>query len=140
MTNKEKKAKKISNSIRIPKYKPTWNVEESKWDWEILYEFEYIITYQLRNKRSFKVIVNGVVTNRIIKFNKPTFPWKDSILWAISDYVNGDVDYDKKCETPLSFYWFYKSDNAYMKKNVKRYLLPINKEMNRDNLTKYKLI
>lgn len=104
---------------------------------------EYLVTY-LKGKKPhlIRIVVNGILTNRNINLIDGKSGYKNQILSAISDYKNGKVSLNnvvsEKKKVTLGYI-----DTFYSKlivNNVKTYLLGINKEMNRDRLTKYELI
>jgi len=104
---------------------------------------EYLVTY-LKGKKPhlIRIVVNGILTNRNINLIDGKSGYKNQILSAISDYKNGKVSLNnvvsEKKKVTLNYI-----DTFYSKlivNNVKTYLLGINKEMNRDRLTKYELI
>ena len=104
---------------------------------------EYQITYLKGNKpHQIRVIVNGILTNRVINLIDGNSGYKNQILSAISDVKNVKIDLktrpsEKKKVTLAYIGTFY---SKLIVKNVKNYLIGINKEERRDTLTKYELI
>jgi len=103
----------------------------------------YSVTY-LKGKKPhlIRIVVNDVLTNRYINLIEGNSGYKNHILSAISDYKNGKISMNNvvsnKKRVTLSYIGTFYS--KLIVNNVKTYLLGINKEMNRDRLTKYELI
>jgi hypothetical protein len=104
---------------------------------------EYLITY-LKGKKphQIRIVVDGILTNRVINLIDGNSGYKNQILSAISDVKNAKIDLktrpsDKKKVTLAYIGTFY---SKLIVKNVKNYLIGINKEERRDTLTKFELI
>jgi hypothetical protein len=104
---------------------------------------EYLITY-LKGKKphQIRIVVNGILTNRVINLVDGKSGYKNQILYAISDVKNTKIDLtqrpsEKKRVTLGYIGTFY---SKLIVKNVKNYLIGINKEERRDTLAKYELI
>ena len=104
---------------------------------------EYQITY-LKGKKphQIRIVVNGILTNRVINLIDGNSGYKNQILLAISDVKNVKIDLtqrpsEKKKVTLGYIGTFY---SKLIVKNVENYLIGINKEEKRDTLSKYKLI
>ena len=104
---------------------------------------EYLITY-LKGKKphQIRIVVNGILTNRVINLIDGNSGYKNQILSAISDVKNAKIDLktrpsEKKKVTLAYIGTFY---SKLIVKNVKNYLIGINKEERRDTLTKFELI
>jgi hypothetical protein len=104
---------------------------------------EYLITYLKGNKpHQIRIVVNGILTNRVINLVDGHSGYKHQILSAISDIKNTKIDLtqrpsEKKKVTLDYIGTFY---SKLIVRNVKNYLMRINKEESRDRLTKYELI
>jgi hypothetical protein len=127
----------MENLIKIAKYEKT----EQGFN-HIGYD-EYKITYGKSQKlHRLRIIVNGQSTEHTINLIGGCSGYKDNILLAISDYKNGRLKSDpnsvvKKLITLSVLSQIYSKEIV---RNVKNYLLPINKEEKRDILTKFELI
>lgn len=104
---------------------------------------EYQITYLKGNKpHQIRVVVNGILTGRVINLIDGNSGYKNQILSAISDVKNGRVNSNNKVsekkKVTLSYIGTFYS--KLIVKNVKNYLIGINKEERRDTLTKFELI
>jgi hypothetical protein len=104
---------------------------------------EYLITY-LKGKKphQLRVVVDGILTNRIINLVDVKSGYKNQILSAISDVKNAKIDLtqrpsEKKKVTLGYIGTFY---SKLIVRNVKNYLIGINKEESRDKITKFELI
>jgi hypothetical protein len=104
---------------------------------------EYKISYLKGNKpHQIRIVVDGILTNRVINLIDGNSGYKNQILTAISDVKNAKIDLktrpsEKKKVTLAYIGTFY---SKLIVKNVKNYLIGINKEERRDTLTKYELI
>jgi hypothetical protein len=104
---------------------------------------EYLITY-LKGKKphQIRIVVDGILTNRVINLIDGNSGYKNQILSAISDVKNAKIDLktrpsEKKKVTLAYIGTFY---SKLIVNNVKNYLIGINKEERRDTLTKFELI
>ena len=104
---------------------------------------EYLISY-IKGKKphQIRIVVNGILTNGVINLIDGNSGYKNQILSAISDVKNAKIDLktrpsDKKKVTLAYIGTFY---SKLIVKNVKNYLIGINKEERRDALTKFELI
>ena len=104
---------------------------------------EYLITY-IKGKKphQIRVVVNGILSTRVINLIDGNSGYKNQILSAISEIKNGRVNTNNKVsekkKVTLSYIGTFYS--KLIVKNVKNYLIGINKEERRDTLTKYELI
>lgn len=104
---------------------------------------EYLITYIKGNKpHQIRIVVDGILTKRIINLIDGKSGYKNQILFAISDVKNGKIDLtqrpsEKKKVTLGYIGTFY---SKLIVRNVKNYLIGINKEESRDKITKFELI
>lgn len=119
----------MKNIFRIPVYNDLL---------ELLGEEVFEITYLKANKHhQFRIVVNGTITKSVINLLDYRQGYKSQILSAISQHKSQELPKTKK------FVKITELKNLYSKsvvKNVINYLLPINKETSRDELTKYNLI
>ena len=104
---------------------------------------EYLISY-IKGKKphQIRIVVNGILTNGVINLIDGNSGYKNQILSAISDVKNAKINLktrpsDKKKVTLAYIGTFY---SKLIVKNVKNYLIGINKEERRDTLTKFELI
>jgi hypothetical protein len=104
---------------------------------------EYSVTY-LKGKKphQIRIVVDGILTKRIINLIDGKSGYKNQILFAISDVKNAKIDLtqrpsEKKKVTLGYISTFY---SKLIVRNVKNYLMGINKEESRDKLTKFELI
>ena len=104
---------------------------------------EYSITY-IKGKKphQIRVVVNGILSTRVINLIDGNSGYKNQILSAISEIKNGRVNQNNKVsekrKVTLSYIGTFYS--KLIVKNVKNYLIGINKEERRDTLTKFELI
>lgn len=104
---------------------------------------EYRITY-LKGKKphQIRIVVDGILTKRVINLIDGNSGYKNQILSAISDVKNAKIDLTQRPSEKKMVTLGYLS-TLYSKliiNNVKNYLIGINKEERRDTLTKYELI
>lgn len=104
---------------------------------------EYLITYLKGNKpHQIRIVVNGILSTRVINLIDGNSGYKNQILLAISEIKNGKINttniVSEKKKVTLSYIGTFYS--KLIVKNVKNYLIGINKEERRDTLTKYELI
>lgn len=104
---------------------------------------EYLISY-IKGKKphQIRIVVNGILTTKVINLVDCHSGYKNQILSAISEIKNdkiksNDIVSDKKKVTLSYIGTFY---SKLIIKNVKNYLIGINKEERRDTLTKFQLI
>ena len=104
---------------------------------------EYLITY-LKGKKphQIRIVVDGILTNRVINLIDGRSGYKNQILSAISDVKNAKINLtqkpsEKKRVTLGYIGTFY---SKLIVRNVKNYLIGINKEESRDKITKFELI
>jgi hypothetical protein len=104
---------------------------------------EYLITY-IKGKKphQLRIVVNGILTARTINLIDGKSGYKNQILSAIGDVKNAKIDLtqkpsEKKKMTLGYINTFY---SELIVNNVINYLIGINKEENRDKLTKFELI
>jgi hypothetical protein len=104
---------------------------------------EYLITY-IKGKKphQIRIVVDGILSTKVINLIDSNSGYKNQILLAISEIKNGkikskDIVSEKKKVTLSYIGTFY---SKLIVKNVKNYLIGINKEERRDTLTKYELI
>jgi hypothetical protein len=104
---------------------------------------EYLVTY-LKGKKPhlIRIVVNNILTNRNINLIDGKSGYKNQILSAISDYKNDKISMNnvvsEKKKVTLGYIRTFYSN--LIVRNVKNYLMGINKEESRDRLTKYELI
>jgi hypothetical protein len=127
----------MKNQFKVAKYEKT--VEGFK---HLGYD-EYVIEY-LKGKKphQIRIVVNGILSTKTINLVDCHSGYKNQILSAISEIKNDkikskDVVSDKKKVTLSYIGTFY---SKLIVKNVKNYLVGINKEERRDTLTKFELI
>jgi hypothetical protein len=132
-----KKNKSMENIFKIAKYEST----EIGFN-HIGYD-DYKITYHKGKKsHQIRIVVDGIITNRVINLIDGNSGYKNQILSAISDVKNAKIDLtqkqsEKKKVTLRYIETFY---NKLIVNNVKSYLIGISKEERRDTLTIHKLI
>lgn len=104
---------------------------------------EYLITY-IKGKKphQIRIIVDGILSTKVINLIDGNSGYKAQILSAISEIKNEKINLtnivsERKKVTLGYIGTFY---SKLIVKNVKNYLIGINKEERRDTLTKYKLI
>jgi hypothetical protein len=104
---------------------------------------EYLITY-LKGKKphQIRIVVDGILTKSVINLVDGKSGYKNQILSAISDVKNAKIDLtqrpsEKKKVTLGYIGTFY---SKLIVRNVKNYLIGINKEESRDKITKFELI
>jgi hypothetical protein len=104
---------------------------------------EYLITY-IKGKKphQIRIVVDGILTNRVINLVDGNSGYKNQILSAISDVKNAKINLtvkpSEKKKVTLSYIGTFYS--KLIVKNVKNYLIGINKEERRDTITKFELI
>ena len=104
---------------------------------------QYSVTY-IKGKKphQIRVVVDGILSTRVINLIDGNSGYKNQILSAISEIKNGRVNTNNKVsekkKVTLSYIGTFYS--KLIVKNVKNYLIGINKEERRDTLTKYELI
>jgi hypothetical protein len=104
---------------------------------------EYVITYSKAQKvHQLRIIVNGQYTEHKINLIDGCSGYKHALLSAISDYKNCRLkNYpNQSVKKTISLDALNQIYSKTIIRNVKNYLLSINKEERRDTLTKYKLI
>lgn len=104
---------------------------------------EYLITYGKAQKvHQLRIIVNGQSTEHKINLVDGNSGYKNIILSAISDYKNGRLKSNPNdiVKKTIKFSALSQIYSKSIIKNVKNYLVGINKEERRDTLTKYELI
>ena len=122
----------MENIVKIAKYEKT----EQGFN-HIGYD-EYRITYGKAQKvHQLRIIVNGQSTEHKINLIDGCSGYKNIILSAISDYKNGRL---KSKPNEIVKKTVSLSALSQIYRNVKDYLLGINKEEKRDILTKFELI
>ena len=103
---------------------------------------EYQITY-IKGKKlhQLRIVVDGILTTRIINIIDGKSGYKNQILSAISDVKNGKINItqivSEKKKVKLSY---IETHSKLILNNVNNYLMTINKEESRDILTKFELI
>ena len=103
----------------------------------------YKITYHKGKKsHQIRIVVDGIITNRVINLIDGNSGYRNQILSAISDVKNAKIDLtqkqsEKKKVTLRYIETFY---NKPIVNNVKSYLIGISKEESRDILTIHKFI
>jgi hypothetical protein len=107
---------------------------------ELISKEVYSITYLRRKSKAHLlcIVVNGLRSDQSINIMDGKQGYKKQILKAVSQYKNGEL----KIETNKRLH-IDAIKQIYSKgivKNLQNYLIPINKEESRDELTKYKLI
>ena len=127
----------MENIFKVAKYEQT----ESGFN-HLGYD-EYLIAY-IKGKKphQIRIVVDGILSTRVINLIDGNSGYKNQILLAISEIKNGKIKSnniisDKKKVTLAYIGTFY---SKLIVKNVKNYLIGINKEERRDTLTKYELI
>jgi hypothetical protein len=127
----------MENLIKIAKYEKT----EQGFN-HIGYD-EYRITYGKAQKvHQLRIIVNGQSTEHKINLVDGCSGYKNTILSAISDYKNGRLKSNPNeiVKKTISLNTLSQIYSKAIIRNVKEYLLGINKEEKRDTLTKFELI
>lgn len=102
---------------------------------------EYNINYLFsKSKNHFRIVINGILSN--VKVNiLPNSSKKTKLLEAIRDYKN-DLIKDKTLVNSKKFINLEKLKISYTEQsifNIKKHLLTVNKEVQRDILTLYQL-
>ena len=127
----------MENIFKVAKYEKT----DKGFD-HIGYD-EYQITY-IKGKKvnQLRIVVDRILTHRIINIRNGNSGYKNQILSAISDVKNAKINLTQKTSgkkdvTLGHIETFY---SKFIIRNVKSYLMGINKEEKRDTLTKFKLI
>lgn len=127
----------MENKFKVAKY-----VKTDEGFTHIGYD-EYLISY-IKGKKphQIRIVVNGILSTKVINLVDGNSGYKNQILSAISDVKNAKIDLtqrpsEKKRVTLAYIGTFYSN---LIVKNVKNYLIGINKEERRDTLTKYELI
>lgn len=104
---------------------------------------EYQITY-IKGKKlhQLRIVVDGILTTRIINIIDGKSGYKTQILSAISDVTNTKINLTQKTsgKKDVTLGYIETFYNKLIVRNIKDYLIPINKEENRDILTKFELI
>lgn len=125
----------MENKIIIPVY--TCQVDKFK----VIDEEEYIITYSKGNKaHQLRIVVNGMLstfTINLLDFNQG---YKTQLLKAISEFKNKSIRKPQQIKKTVSLDFMKNLYSKSVNKRIHDYLLPINKESSRDELTKFKLI
>ena len=125
----------MENRIIIPIY--TCQVDKFK----VINEEEYIITYLKGNKpHQLRIVVNGLLstfTINLLDFNQG---YKAQLLKAISEFKNKSIRKPQQIKNTVSLDFMKNLYSKSVNKRIVDYLLPINKETSRDELTKFKLI
>ena len=127
----------MKNVFKVAKYEQT----ESGFN-HLGYE-EYLITY-IKGKKphQIRIVVDGILSTKVINLIDGNSGYKNQILLAISEIKNGKINttniVSEKKKVTLSYIGTFYS--KLIVKNVKNYLIGINKEERRDTLTKYELI
>jgi hypothetical protein len=104
---------------------------------------EYLITY-IKGKKphQIRIVVNGILSTGVINLIDGNSGYKSQILAAISEIRNEKIKLtqkpSEKKKVTLSYIGTFYS--KLIVKNVKNYLIGINKEERRDTLTKFELI
>jgi len=125
----------MNNIFKIPTYKPDENGKLV-----FLKEVEFSITYVKTGKpQILRIAVDGFLTKEVVNLYNEHQGYKKAILQAISDYVNNNINplYGAKKSVTKDYLKQIKSMGVY---NAFTRLLTINKEYNRDTLTKFNLI
>lgn len=104
---------------------------------------EYLITY-IKGKKphQIRIVVNGILSTKVINLIDGKSGYKNQILAAISEIKNGKISMNNIVSAKKKVTLAY-IDTFYSKlivRNVKNYLIGINKEEGRDSLTKFELI
>ena len=127
----------MKNQFKVAKY------EKTDEGFKHLGYDEYAIEY-LKGKKphQIRIVVNGILSTKTINLVECHSGYKNQILSAISEIKNDkikskDIVSDKKKVTLSYIGTFY---SKLIVKNVKNYLIGINKEERRDTLTKFELI
>ena len=127
----------MENNFKVAKY-----VKTDEGFLHIGYD-EYLISY-IKGKKphQIRIVVNGILSTKVINLVDCHSGYKNQILSAISEIKNDkikskDIVSDKKKVTLSYIGTFY---SKLIIKNVKNYLIGINKEERRDTLTKFELI
>ena len=127
----------MKNQFKVAKY------EKTDEGFKHLGYDEYAIEY-LKGKKphQIRIVVNGILSTKTINLVDCHSGYKNQILSAISEIKNDtikskDIVSGKKKVTLSYIGTFY---SKLIVKNVKNYLIGINKEERRDTLTKFELI
>jgi hypothetical protein len=127
----------MKNQFKVAKYQQTeLGFVHSGYD-------EYVITYGKAQKvHQLRIIINGQYTEHTINLVDGNSGYKNAILTAISDYKNGRLKSDPNqiVKKTISLDALNQIYSKTIIRNVKNYLLSINKEERRDTLTKFELI
>lgn len=104
---------------------------------------EYLITY-IKGKKphQIRIVVNGILSTKTINLIDGKSGYKTQILAAISEIKNEKINLTNKVSEKKKVTLGY-IETFYSKlivRNVKNYLIGINKEEGRDSLTKFELI
>ncbi len=104
---------------------------------------EYLITY-LKGKKphQIRIVVDGILSKRIINLIDSKSGYKAQILAAISEIKNAKIDLTQRPSEKKKVTLGY-IETLYSKlivRNVKNHLIGINKEESRDKITKFELI
>jgi hypothetical protein len=104
---------------------------------------EYLITY-LKGKKAhqIRIVVNDILSTKTINLVDGKSGYKTQILAAISEIKNEKINLTNKVSERKKVTLGY-IETFYSKlivRNVKNYLIGINKEEGRDALTKFELI
>jgi len=108
---------------------------------EIVDKTTYEITYLHGKIMKLIIVVNGIQTKEQIILSDHHHSYKSVILKAISFYKNRDLNKNYNIvKKHVKVDQLYNVYNKTIINNIKKHLLPINKELSRDKLTKFKLI
>lgn len=125
----------IGHSVSIPVYVKADNGFQSE-NGEV-----YNITYLKGNKSCiFEVVVNSIPSGVSIPVESARFPFKNSILLAISKYRNDKLANIPATKKGLTMEGIKATHNKSVVNTIKNHILSIKKEVTRDILTKFELI
>jgi hypothetical protein len=132
------KKQHMENVFKIAK----WGHTESDGFAHLGYDVYKITYHKGKKSHQIRIVVDGIITNRVINLIDGNSGYKTQILSAISDVKNAKIDLtqkqsEKKKVTLGYIETFY---NQLIVNNVKSYLVGISKEESRDVLTKFQLI
>ncbi len=121
----------MKNTFTIPVYNSSL---------ELTGEEVYNITYLRRKSKAHLlcIVVDGFRSDQSINIMDGKQGYKKQILKAISQYKNGELSIETSRKLHIDTIKQIYSKGIV--KNLQNYLLPINKEVSRDELTKYNLI
>lgn len=102
---------------------------------------EYQISYLRGIKiHELRVVVNGFLTKQSINLIDPNLGYKNKILVGIKEYLENGNDCKNKVTKKITMSYLESIYSKNIIKNIKTFLMPINKEESRDKLTELGLV